>query len=163
MKALIVIDVQKFFLNKETKPVVKTIQEYLKNNSNQYSAIYFTIFKNDQNSSLWQISEWQGCTGLPDTDICDELQEFVSGNLFYKNFLSANKVPEIKQGIKEKNIDQVDLCGFDTDCCVLATAYDLFDSGIKPVILEKLTWSTSEEKLHQSALQMIKRNIGFIE
>lgn len=55
------------------------------------------------------------------------------------------------------------VCGFDTDCCVLATAYDLFDEGIKPVILENLTYSTSKEKFHSSAIQMIKRNIGFVE
>ena len=163
-KALIIIDVQKYFLTDETKSIVKRISEYLKTNSDKYTAIYFTIFKNDQNAPLWKISEWRDCTGSPDTDICSELKEFTTeNNLFYKNVLSAVRVPEISQGIKDKNISEVNLCGFDTDCCVLATAYDLFDQGIKPVILEDLTWSTSEEKLHKPALQMIERNIGFVE
>ena len=163
-KALIVIDAQKFFLNEETKPIVKKIREYLRSNAGQYAAIYFTIFRNDKNAPLWQISEWQGCIGSPDTDIGDELREFTNEkNLVYKNILSAYKVPAIRQGLKEKNITEVYLCGFDTDCCVLATTYDLFDSGIKPVILEKLTWSTSKEKLHSPAIQMLTRNIGFVE
>lgn len=163
-KALIVIDVQKFFLNKDTRIVVKEIQKYLRKNISEYSAVYFTIFKNDPNGPLWQISEWRDCVGSPDTNICDELKEFLNNNnLFYKNILSAFKVPQIKDGLKKLNIAEVHLCGFDTDCCVLATAYDLFDEGIKPVVLENLTWSTSKEKLHKPALQMLERNIGFVE
>ena len=163
-KALIVIDVQKYFLNDETKPIVQKIRDYISAHANNYSSVYFTVFQNDDKSPLWNILEWKGCVGSPDTDICDEIKEFInSKNLFYKNILSAVKVPEILDGLKKENIDQVDLSGFDTDCCVLATAYDLFDQGIKPVILENLTWSTSEEKLHAPAIQIIKRNIGFVE
>jgi len=163
-KALIVIDVQKYFLNEKTKPIVKKIREFLIRKANKYSVVYFTVFKNDQNSSLWKISEWKDCKESPDTDVCDEIKEFTNGrNLFYKNFLSAYKVPEIEKGLKEHGVSEVYLCGFDTDCCVLATAYDLFDVGIKPIVLEKLTWSTSEEKLHKPALQMVKRNIGFVK
>ncbi len=163
-RALIVIDVQKYFLTKETKPIVKKIQEYLRDKKNDYTVIYFTIFKNDPKSPLWQISGWKDCTGSPNTDICDEIKEFTNNkNLFYKNILSAFKVSQIKDGLKKHNIKEVHLCGFDTDCCVLATAYDLFDQGLKPVVLEDLTWSTSLEKLHKPALQMVERNIGFVE
>lgn len=163
-KALVVIDVQKYFLNEETKPIVKKIREFLKEKSRQYSAIYFTIFRNDSDSPLWQISEWKDCTSSPDTDICEEIKAFTNDkNLFYKNILSAYKVPGIKKGLEERQISEVYLCGFDTDCCVLSTAYDLFDAGIKPIVLEKLTWSTSKDKLHESAIQMLERNIGFVE
>ena len=163
-KALIFIYVQKFFLNQNTRKIVKEIQKYLRKNISEYAVVYITIFKNDSQSPLWKISGWKECTSSPDTDICDELKGFTNNkNLFYKNFLSALKVPEIRSGLKEHNVSSVDLCGFDTDCCVLATAYDLFDEGVKPVVLENLTWSTSKEKLHKPALQMLERNIGFIE
>ena len=163
-KALIVIDVQKYFLNEETKPIVGRIQKFLKGKADQYSVIYFTVFKNDPSSPLWRISEWEDCTDFPAADVCDEIKEFTNDkSLFYKNILSAYKVPEIEKGLKEHDVSEVDLCGFDTDCCVLATAYDLFDAGIKPVVLENLTWSTSQEKLHKPALQMLKRNIGFVK
>ena len=163
-RVLIVIDVQKYFLTDETKPIVKNIRDYLTKQSSQYTSIYFTIFRNDPRSPLWQVSGWKGCTGSPDTDICDEIKKFSNAkNLFYKNTLSAVKVPQIRDGLKGNAISEVHLCGFDTDCCVLATAYDLFDQGIKPVIIENLSWSTSEEKLHSAAIQIVKRNIGFVE
>lgn len=167
-KALIVIDAQKFFVTERTKlkvePIVKKIAKYLKGNSNEYDGVYFTIFRNDSKSPLTQISEWSDCSKSPDTDICNELKEFTnSENLFYKNILSAVKVQEIIKDIKKKNIKEVHLCGFDTDCCVLATTYDLFDQNIKPVILKNLTWSTSKDNLHTSAIKMIERNVGFVE
>jgi len=55
-KALIVIDVQKYFLNNKTKLIVKKIKKYLKQKPKIYSSVYFTIFKNDSNSPLWNIS-----------------------------------------------------------------------------------------------------------
>lgn len=162
-KALIVIDVQKFFWTRKTRGVVKHIQEYLNKSSSNYKVVYFTIFKNDSQAPLWQLSEWKDCVASPATDICDEIKQFTnSKNLFYKNIFSAVKVTEIKEGLRQNKISEVDLCGFDTDCCVLATAYDLFDQGIKPVVLENLTWSTSKESLHAPALKMLLRNIGFV-
>ncbi len=163
-KALIVIDVQKYFFNPQTKPIVKRIQKFLKNKASQYSSVYFTVFKNDSSSPLSKLSGWKECSDYPSIDVCDEIKEFTNDkNLFYKNNYSAYKIPEILKSLKEKNISKVYLCGFDTDCCILATAYDLFDTGIKPVILENLTASTSKERLHKPALQILKRNIGFVE
>ena len=163
-KALIVIDVQKFFLDNKTRKIVGKIRNYLEKNTKKYSLIYFTVFKNDHNSPLWKISGWKECTASPDTDICGDIKRFTnSDNLFYKNMLSAFKVPQIRDGLKKNGISDVDLCGFDTDCCVLATAYDLFDDGMKPTLLENLTWSTSKENLHKPAIQMFKRNIGFVD
>lgn len=114
-------------------------------------------------SRLWLKSALFCCNQPPATEICDELKQFTNKtNLFYKNILSAAKVPAIKRGLLKAKISAVHLCGFDTDCCILATAYDLFDQKIKPVLLENLTWSTSKEKLHRAAVKMIKRNIGFV-
>lgn len=162
-KAIIVVDAQKYFLTQKTRGIVKKIQEYLSKHLTDYKSVYFTVFKNDPSSSLWQLSEWKDCIASPDTDICDEIKQFTNPkNLFYKNFLSAAKVTAIKEGLLKNQISEVDLCGFDTDCCVLATAYDLFDRGIKPIVLENLTWSTSKEKLHAPALKMLLRNIGFV-
>lgn len=159
-----VIDVQKFFSNKSTRPIVTKIARYLGQHSQEYSKIFFTVFKNDSRSPLWQIAGWRGCSQPPATEICDEVKKFTGKtNWFYKNILSAAKVPAIKRGLKAGKITEVHLCGFDTDCCILATAYDLFDQNLKPVILENLTWSTSKEKLHGAVIKMIKRNIGFTQ
>ncbi len=99
-KALIVIDVQKYCLTDETKVVVKRIREFFRTNSSQYAMIFFTVFRNDANSPLWRISGWKDCTGSPNTDVCDEVQEFINDkNLFYKHTLSAAKTQGIHKGL----------------------------------------------------------------
>lgn len=161
-KALIVIDAQKYFLNKKTEIIVKKIKDYLVQNSSQYAQIYFTIFNNNSSAPLSQISDWHGCLKSPDTDICDSLKELAKGRLYYKNILSAFKVPAIAKSIKKNKISEVHVCGFDTDGCVLATIYDLFDQGLKPVLLKDVSWSTAKEGFHKTAVKIIKRNVGFV-
>ncbi|HNU96184.1 MAG TPA: isochorismatase family protein, partial [Candidatus Magasanikbacteria bacterium] len=80
-----------------------------------------------------------------------------------RNTYSLFKVPRVKIELKEKKIKQVDICGFETDACVLATTYDLFDSGYKTVVLKNLCFSDNKEKLHKSASAIIERNCGFLK
>jgi nicotinamidase-related amidase len=158
-KALFVIDVQGFFKNKKTKSIAKKINSYIKNNKDTYSFIIFTIFKNTPESPATKILGFDGCSGGEDIEILGELSEPLNGSkIIFRNVYSLFKVAEVQNKLKEYKIEQVDICGFDTDCCVMATTYDLFDSGYKPVVLEKLCFSTSKEGLHKPALKIIKRN-----
>jgi nicotinamidase-related amidase len=162
-KALFVIDVQKFFENKNTKSVAKKISKYIKVNKGDYSLIIFTVFKNNSESPLWNIFGWKGCGEGKDIEIMDELSDLVDkSKIIFRNTYSLLKAPGIKEKLKEYEIGQIDICGFDTDACILATTYDLFDSGYKPIILKNLCFSTSKEKLHRAALKIIKRNCGFL-
>jgi len=162
-KALFVVDVQKFFENKKTKLVAKKINNYIKNNKDKYSLIVFTVFKNNPQSSLWKIFKWTGCKKGREIEIMDELLNLVDkSNVIFRNTYSLLKAPRLKEKLNKYKIQQIDICGFDTDCCVLATTYDLFDSGWKPVILKNLCFSTSKEKLHKIALKIIERNCGFL-
>lgn len=162
-KALFVIDVQGFFENEKTKLIVKKINNYIKKNSDKYSFVVFTVFKNDPGSSLRKIFKWNGCANEKDIEIIKELSESVGKNeIIFRNTYSLYKVYHVQSKLKKHKIEQVDICGFDTDCCVLATAYDLFDSGYRPLILKDLCFSTAKEKLHNPALKIIERNCGFL-
>lgn len=162
-KALFVIDVQGFFENKETKSIARKINNYIKKNKNNYSFIVFTIFKNDSKSPLQKIFKWKGCDKGKDVKIISELSNLVdSSKIIFRNTYSLFKVPQIQRKLKKYKIKQIDICGFDTDSCVLATTYDLFDSGYRPVILKNLCFSTSKNKLHKPTLKIIERNCGFL-
>jgi len=162
-KALFVIDVQKFFENKKTKSIARKINNYIRKNKNKYSLIIFTVFKNDSKSSLWRIFKWKGCNKGKEIEIINELSDLVdSSKIIFRNTYSLLKAPKLKEKLKKNKIKQIDICGFDTDACVLATTYDLFDSGYKPVILKNLCFSTSKEKLHEPTLKIIERNCGFL-
>jgi len=162
-KALFIVDVQNFFKNKETNIIAAMINDYIQKNKDNYKLIIFTVFKNDEKSSLWNVLKWQGCNEDKDIEIMEPLSAIADkSGIIQRNTYSLFKSPEIQEKLKSNNISEVDICGFDTDCCVLATAYDLFDSGYKVNVLENLCFSTSEEKLHDPAIKILARNCGAV-
>ena len=56
-------------------------------------------------------------------------------------------------------IDSALVVGFDTDACVLATAYSLFDAGIVPVIDSRGCASSGVADVHEAALKIAARNL----
>lgn len=56
--------------------------------------------------------------------------------------------------------DEVTLVGVDTDACVLATAIDLFEMGIKPIVIEDCVGSSGGEECHEAGMLLLKRSIG---
>ena len=56
---LLIIDLQKNFINNETENCLKRIKKLL--SSNKYNYIAFTKFINDENSPFYKILNWQGC------------------------------------------------------------------------------------------------------
>lgn len=162
-KALLVIDVQNYFMNRLTKSLPSKIRTYVEKHAKEFELIIFTNFVNDPSSNSYK-SGWKKSTTPPDTELVDELKPIVRlGHVFPKNVLSSLKVPAIKKLLKEKEIDELYICGIDTDCCVLATAYDGFDEGYKITLLENLSMTHVGKNLHDAALKMIDRNIGTVK
>lgn len=63
--------------------------------------------------------------------------------------------------IKSNNITHLDIVGCDSDACVLATCYKLFDNGIDFTILTDFLYSTSRDtSINDSAIKIMKRNFG---
>ena len=67
---------------------------------------------------------------------------------------------ELKQFIDENNIDEIFLCGFDTDACVYKTALDLFVNNYNIYVLENYTMSHKGLELHNIFINNLKRLIG---
>ena len=58
--------------------------------------------------------------------------------------------------ISKNSIDEIYLCGFDTDGCILKTAFDLFENNIKAYILQDYFMSSGGEKYHYEAIDILK-------
>lgn len=163
-KALIVIDVQKGFVNKLTADAVKEIRSYIKKNKDKYELIIFTKYMNRKDSNFVKNLDWHGFMSNEETDIVDELKEFVNdNNLFVKYTYGSFVDSKLLNVLKKHKIDQVELAGFDTENCVLTFARDAFDRGLSVVVFKKLSASHSNLKLHQAALEIIKDNIGIVK
>ena len=62
--------------------------------------------------------------------------------------------------LKSLNIKEIEICGTDVDACVLAIMFNLFDAGIKPVLLKDLTASSTNKNLETYAFEIIKNQFG---
>ena len=58
-KLLLVIDVQKDFINENTKPILLKIEELV--NSDNFKNVVFTRFINDVNSIWYKELNYKGC------------------------------------------------------------------------------------------------------
>ena len=63
-------------------------------------------------------------------------------------------------GLREGGITEIHICGIDTEGCVLKTAVDLFDAGVRPVVLVVACASTGGDELHRIGLRTMRRLIG---
>ena len=160
-KALIIIDVQKGFINKLTNKIPSKIRNFILKHKDDYSLIIFTKYINHKNSNFVKNLNWKGFMKDKQTAIVDELREFINDkNLYVKYTYSSFVNNKLLKYLKNNKIRQVELAGIDTENCVLTFARDAFDRGFKVVVFKNLSASHSSLQLHNSALEIIKENIG---
>ncbi|MDE5539067.1 MAG: cysteine hydrolase [Bacilli bacterium] len=151
---LLVIDLQNAFMNKHTKKRVNEIKKLIDNKD--YNCVAFTRFINFEDSIFVKKLNWSGCIQDKDKEIVIN-----TGNceIFNKSIYSAVNQKLIDY-ISDNEITNIYLCGVDTDCCVLKTAFDMFELGYNVYVLKDYCASMCGEELHNNALEILKRNIG---
>ncbi len=155
---LLVVDVQRGFINEFTRHIPSRIKRLIE--MNEYSPILFTLFVNTPGSPYQRLLDWQGCAEPPDTDLVDELIPLASeANIFHKQGLTG--LPDdLAARVRHEQFAQISVVGIDTDMCVLKIAMDLFDMNIEPVILVDCCASTAGLQAHLAGLAILSRNIG---
>ena len=58
-------------------------------------------------------------------------------------------------------LSKIYLCGIDTECCVLKTAFDLFENEYDVYVLQDYCACSKGIERHNNALQILRRNIGY--
>lgn len=156
MKCLLVIDVQNGFVSTKTAFVVPRILELMETFKDEF--IVATKFLNYEESPYRRFMGWERLTESPETDILPEVEE-KAYLVLEKAIYSACK-DKFCNLLAAKGITEVYLVGIDTDCCVLKTATDLFERGIRPIVLEHYCASNGGEESHEAALRVMERTIG---
>jgi len=160
--ALLIINIQNYFINKWTQKLPQNIVRLINNGS--FPAIVFTKFVNTPDSNFVRQFNYTKCTKPPYTDIVNDLQPWVkSDNIFVKNTYSAFLNGRLLDWLKKNKITDLTLVGIDTENCVLTNARAAFDYGLTVKVVADCCGSfTSGPQTHQAALEIIKNNIGKI-
>ena len=156
--ALIVVDIQKYFIKGQTKHLPKKIKDYII--ENKFDFIAFTKFINNKKSNFAKSLGWYRCRGSPDTDIPRQLLKFARpSNVFEKSTFSAFKNKKLVNTLRQRRIKRLYICGTDSDACVLASAFDAFDLGFEIIVLKDLCASCNGNRYHEYGKQIIERNL----
>lgn len=129
-KVLLIVDMQNGFI---TKPNYKNLQSKINRliKLDGYDNYIFTKFINSDESLYEKKLNWFKLKSEESQTICVDIPE--NSFILEKHGYGLNN-EQINQ-IKALNIDSIDICGLQTDACVYAIAFQLFDNGIFPNIL----------------------------
>ena len=157
---LVVIDVQNYFVNAHTKNLPKKIGNYLHKNKHKFDYIIFTKFVNKQDSNFVRLLDWRKMFKSPQIDIHDSLRQSANNdNVFAKASYSAFKSKNFVNFLNRNKINELYICGADTESCVLATALDAFDLGYKVKVLKNLCGSHHGKIFHKMGVGTIQKNL----
>ena len=155
-RLLLVVDVQNDFINMHTKDTLIKIKELV--NSNKYDLTAFTRFINNENSIWYKKLNYNGCMTKDGQSIAIDIKD---NNVFDKKIYTYTAVnDELKDYIRENDISQIYLCGFDTDACIQKTAIDLFEQNYDVYVLKDYCMSHAGKEIHNLYIQNLSRLIG---
>jgi nicotinamidase-related amidase len=143
--ALVIVDVQQAFTI-PTK-IVSGIRRY----SRRFPLRVFTQFVNPPGSLFREKLDQRSCAPGSD-DLC-LLIEPEPKDLVIRKAGYGLKAPDIRR-LKAAGLKRVEVCGVDTDACVLGVMFSLFDAGIVCHAKEDFCWSSTG--LHKCGLDIIR-------
>lgn len=153
---LIIIDVQRGFLTEDTIHIPSMIQHMV--SSMKFDHIVSTRFINTDKTPHYIYTGWHDLMDAESQQL-DNYIESISERVFDKGTNSC-LTTELRGYLIENHIDKLYFVGVNTDCCVLASAFDAFDSGFNFEILTQCCASTMGKHVHEIACEVCKCNFG---
>jgi len=151
---LLIIDVQRGFINDNTKHIPSKVTELQK----KYGPVAATAFQNPGHSPFRTILNWNGFSPRSEeTDLAYVLKP--GAPLFWKSDYSG-PTNKILRFLTENGIKTVDICGINTDVCVQYTALSLFQSGFRVRVIADACGSTRGLEYHRAGLLCVSHGIG---
>ena len=158
--ALVVIDVQNGFVTDNSRPVVPVIADLVDRWMAAGKPVIFTRYLNHPESPFHTIMQWTKLTHSPEIDLVDELQDPASRSIVVDKTIYTLFTDEGRALVKDKGWTDLVFCGIDTESCVLKSAVDAFEAGIRPWILTDASASHSDQAGHDAGLLVGRRFIG---
>ncbi len=160
-KILIVVDVQKGFVNENTENTKNKIIELL--NQNIFDLVISSKYKNIDGSNIEKFTGWTDLKDENSQAIIPEVEEKTNYIITKTDAYSAytkELINILKKELDGKMPEKVFICGLDTECCVLKTAVDFFEDGIKPIVLADYCFSSLGKNHHIAGLRSLESLIG---
>lgn len=153
MAVLLIVDVQAGFINDWTRHIPEAVESL----QGRFAGVFASRFENAPDSPF---RKWKGlmrfAPGTPETALAFAPRK--DACLFAKHGYSA--ASDAVVAAAKTGDSPVYLCGIATDNCVLATAIDLFEMGIRPVVIADVCASHGGPDCHKAGLLLLGRLLG---
>lgn len=152
---LLVVDLQNYFMKAEgAEDVLCLIQKALP----LFSHIVATRFINRPGSVYRTWMDWSGCA--PESEESRLAFAPPEGALLLEKETYGCVDERLLSWLAARDIDSVGICGVNTDICVMKSALDLMDRGLRPIVYADLCASTAGRAAHDAAVLHLIRLLG---
>ena len=157
---LILVDVQNGFTKKYTVEKIPLIEDLL--SRRLFDTVIATKYWNTPDSNISRLMGWKDLCTEAEQDLVPEIRPYVD-DITTKNIYSG-ATPELVELLRSLNggtlPEYVFLLGFDTECCLLSTAADLFEMGVRPLVLTEYSGSHDGPRYHDAGIISMEHLIG---
>ena len=119
--------------------------------------IVYSIQYNDEKSLWYKQIGW--CEWVPETDTLEEIKKALEWKTTYKvNKLTRSiwKADEnIEEILQKHDIEEIHLCGYESNDCVFASALESFDLGYYTFVIEEATETRTTAVNHTYAINIL--------
>ncbi len=151
---MLIVDVQVGFVNDATRHILPQVEALQK----QYAHVYATRFINAEGSPYRRLLDWHRFYEASD-DVPLAFRP-VDGTIVIDKQVYTCVTSAFLEDLRSKGIEEVAICGIDTDACVATCAVDLFENGFRPILISKACASHAGAEYHEAALRILTRLIG---
>ncbi len=148
--ALVVVDPQPAFMPPR---LAQAIASHAR--GTRYDAIAVTRFANSRSCMVFRQTGYGGCfPQSPESKVYECILD-LRAPVFTKNGNSVFAARGLKKFLRKNKVKKIVLCGTDTDCCVLASAFAALDNGFFVEVLPKYCASSSGS--HKEGMKILKQ------
>lgn len=154
MKKLLIVDLQKQFADKngKYKNILNNINSLKKNYDKVYATIFSQNLEDNRNINYQNKLNWNECLNCSYKDLEFDINK--------QNVI-------IKNGYGIKNIskyfsfeDTIDIIGCDSEACIMAICFQLWDLGFNFNILSNYIYTTSLNYTDEDVKKLLIENFG---
>ena len=150
----LIIDMQNGFINRNTEGIDNRILKFLDRIRDRVIAAG-TRYVNHEHTACYIFEGWKACmAGTEEAEIIPTLRPFMA-RVFDKDKYSCWN-DEMKEFIRDNEIEKVYFAGVNTGCCVLHSAFDFYNDLVDCSVIEDLCGSTSGVREHEAALIVLR-------
>jgi nicotinamidase-related amidase len=150
---LLIINVQAGFINDRTRHVADRVQSL----QDGFDDVVVSRFYNPEKALLRRLT---GETGFALGSADTRLAFAPKAGATLTDTPRYSCVPGLLDGWRREAVARVYLCGIPTETAILASAFDVLEAGVEPIVLAHACGSHVSADLHDAALKILRRAIG---